>query len=60
MTGFMETIFSQFFDVWDPAMMTFLYRGEGDEAQERTTFDNAVEYYAAVALDANHYQDPAL
>jgi hypothetical protein len=49
--GFMEPIFSPFFNIFDPSPNTFRYWGNGDEVMEGTTYDNAAEFTAAVALD---------
>ncbi|KAL4886413.1 NmrA-like family protein [Aspergillus karnatakaensis] len=51
--GFMEPIFSPFFNIFDPKTNTFAYWGEGDEVMEGTTYDNAAEFTAAVAVDAS-------
>ncbi|KAL0939661.1 NmrA-like family protein [Colletotrichum truncatum] len=49
--GFMDPIFSPFFQVFDPATNTFRYWGEGTEPWEGTSYENAAEYTAAVATD---------
>lgn len=49
--GFMEPIFSPFFNIFDPSTNTLQYWGNGDEVIEGTTYDNAAEFTAAVILD---------
>lgn len=49
--GFMEPIFSPFFNFFDPSINTFRYWGNADEVMEGTTFDDADEFTAAVTLD---------
>ncbi|EXF86352.1 hypothetical protein CFIO01_00049 [Colletotrichum fioriniae PJ7] len=49
--GFMDPIFSPFFQVFDPASVTFKYWGEGTEPWEGTSHENAAEFTAAVAVD---------
>ncbi|GLI79022.1 hypothetical protein PoHVEF18_007344 [Penicillium ochrochloron] len=49
--GFMEPVFSPFFNIFDPSTSKFRYWGNGDEVMEGTTYDNADEFTAAVALD---------
>ncbi|KAK3690253.1 hypothetical protein B0T22DRAFT_424064 [Podospora appendiculata] len=49
--GFMDTLLSPFFQMWDPKAGTFRYRGEGDEVWEATSYANAADYTAAVAVD---------
>lgn len=49
--AFMETFWSAYFGVFDPATLTFSYWGEGDEVWESTTYGTAAEYVAAVAAD---------
>ncbi|KAH8649557.1 hypothetical protein BGZ61DRAFT_546897 [Ilyonectria robusta] len=48
---FMETFWSRFFGAWNPDSATFSYWGSGDETWESTTYANASEFVAAVALD---------
>jgi hypothetical protein len=48
----MEPIFSSFFNIFDPSTNTFRHRGNGDEVMEGTTYDNAAEFTAAVALES--------
>ncbi|CAO3682628.1 unnamed protein product [Umbelopsis ramanniana] len=50
--GFMDAIFSSFFNVFDPQSNTFMFWGEGNEVWEGTSYDNAAEYTAAIALDS--------
>ncbi|CAG8020854.1 unnamed protein product [Penicillium olsonii] len=50
--GFMEPIFSPFFNIFDPQTNTFRYWGNGDEIMEGTTYDNAAEFTAAIAVDS--------
>lgn len=49
--GFMEPIFSPFFNIYDPQSQTFRFWGSGDEVMEGTTYDNAAEFTAAVTMD---------
>lgn len=49
--GFMDPVFSPFFNILDPKTATFRYWGEGDEVWEGTSYDNAAEYTAAIARD---------
>lgn len=49
--GFMEPIFSPFFNIYDPQSQTLHFWGSGDEVMEGTTYDNAAEFTAAVAVD---------
>lgn len=49
--GFMEPIFSPFFNIYDPQSQTLRFWGSGDEVMEGTTYDNAAEFTAAVAVD---------
>lgn len=49
--GFMEPIFSPFFNIYDPQTQTLRFWGSGDEVMEGTTYDNAAEFTAAVAVD---------
>ncbi|KAJ5453561.1 uncharacterized protein N7458_004517 [Penicillium daleae] len=49
--GFMEPIFSPFFNIFDPSTNTFRYWGNGDEVMEGSSYDNAAEFTAAVILD---------
>jgi hypothetical protein len=48
---FMETFFSPYFGVWDPKGTRFRFWGTGDETWESTSYGNAAEYVAMVALD---------
>ncbi|KAH7111173.1 NmrA family protein-like protein [Dactylonectria estremocensis] len=48
---FMETFWSRFFGAWNPDLATFSYWGSGDETWGLTTYANASEFVAAVALD---------
>jgi len=48
---FMETFWSQFFGVWNGQERKLKFWGDGTEKWESTTYDNAAEYVAAVALD---------
>ncbi|CAG8218417.1 unnamed protein product [Penicillium salamii] len=50
--GFMEPIFSPFFNIFDPQTNTLRYWGNGDEIMEGTTYDNAAEFTAAIAVDS--------
>ncbi|KAF4770833.1 hypothetical protein HAV15_013195 [Penicillium sp. str.  len=49
--GFMEPIFSSFFNIFDPQTNTFRYWGDGSEVMEGTTYENAAEFTAAVVVD---------
>ncbi|GKZ81758.1 hypothetical protein AnigIFM56816_006280 [Aspergillus niger] len=49
--GFMELIFSPFFNIVDTQTNTFRYWGEGNEIMEGTTYDDAAKYTAKVVLD---------
>ncbi|KAK1149586.1 hypothetical protein N8T08_005135 [Aspergillus melleus] len=49
--GFMEPIFSPFFNIYDPQSQTFRFWGSGEEVMEGTTYDNAAEFTAAVTVD---------
>ncbi|GAB1207610.1 hypothetical protein APSETT445_006334 [Aspergillus pseudonomiae] len=51
--AFMETFWSGYFGVFDPAEITFSYWGDGDEVWESTTYDTAAAFVAAVATDPN-------
>lgn len=51
--GFMEPVFGPLFDIFDAQSNTFRYWGDGDEVMEGTTYDNAAEFTAVVAVDAN-------
>ena len=51
--AFMDTFFSPYFQVFDPQTKTFSYWGTGREAWEATSYANASEFVAAVALDEN-------
>ncbi|CEN60825.1 hypothetical protein ASPCAL03258 [Aspergillus calidoustus] len=50
--GFMEPIFSPFFDIVDVQSNTFRYCGDGNEMMEGTTYDDAAKYTAKVVLDS--------
>lgn len=39
--------------IWNGARNTFTYWGTGDERWELTTYDNAAEFTAEVAIDTN-------
>lgn len=49
--AFMETFFSAYFGIFDPESRSFAFWGTGDEVWESTTYDNAAEFVAAVAMD---------
>ncbi|KAL2802584.1 nmrA-like family protein [Aspergillus granulosus] len=49
--GFMEPIFSPFFNILDVESNTFRYWGEGDGVMEGTTYDDAARFTAKVVLD---------
>jgi hypothetical protein len=51
--GFMEPIFSPFFNIFDPQTNTFRFWGSSDAIMEGTTYENAAEFTAAVAVGAN-------
>lgn len=51
--GFMDPIFSPFFQLFDPTTATFKYWGEGTEPWEGTSYENAAEFTAAVATDSS-------
>jgi hypothetical protein len=51
--GFMQTLFSPFFGLFDAQGPTLTYWGEGDELLEASTYDNAAEYTAAIAMDSS-------
>ncbi|KPM43776.1 hypothetical protein AK830_g2805 [Neonectria ditissima] len=48
---FMETFWSRFVGIWNSDATTLSYWGTGDEVWESTTYANASEFVAAVALD---------
>ncbi|ODM22568.1 hypothetical protein SI65_00157 [Aspergillus cristatus] len=50
--GFMEPVFSPFFNIFDPESNTFRYWGEGDEIMEGTTYDDAARFTAAVVVNS--------
>ncbi|EED18343.1 conserved hypothetical protein [Talaromyces stipitatus ATCC 10500] len=50
--GFMEPIFSPFFNIVDVQTNTFRYWGDDNEIMEGTTYNDAAKYTAKVALDA--------
>ncbi|KAJ0418700.1 NAD(P)-binding protein [Aspergillus carlsbadensis] len=50
--GFMEPIFSPFFNIVDVESNTFRYWGDGSETMEGTTYDDAAKYTAKVVLDS--------
>ncbi|GAA87871.1 NmrA-like family protein [Aspergillus luchuensis IFO 4308] len=50
--GFMEPIFSPFFNIMDVQTNTFRYWGDGNEIMEGTTYDDAAKYTAKVVLDS--------
>lgn len=50
--GFMEPIFSPFFNIVDVQTNTFRYWGDGNEIMEGTTYDDAAKYTAKVVLDS--------
>lgn len=50
---FMETLWSRFFGLWDESKTRFSFWSTGEEAWESTTYANAAEYVAEVALDEN-------
>nr|XP_036574959.1 NmrA-like family protein [Colletotrichum truncatum]KAF6781455.1 NmrA-like family protein [Colletotrichum truncatum] len=49
--GFMDTMMSPYFQLFDPSTYTFRYWGEGSEPWENTSYENAAEFTAAVATD---------
>ncbi|KAH6886148.1 hypothetical protein B0T10DRAFT_575796 [Thelonectria olida] len=49
--GFMDTILSPFFGLFDGESKTFRYWGEGTEFWEGTSYANAAEFTAAVITD---------
>ncbi|VUC26619.1 unnamed protein product [Clonostachys rosea] len=49
--SFMDPVLSPFFNIWDPQSQTLRYWGEGDEPFEGTSYENAAELTAAVAVD---------
>ncbi|KAF4126167.1 Protein of unknown function (DUF1295) [Geosmithia morbida] len=51
--GFMETLTSPFFGLYDARGPTFRYWGDGTEVFEASTYENAAEYTAAVAADTS-------
>lgn len=51
--GFMNTLLSPFFGLWDAKATTVRFWGDGTEKFEASTYDNAAEYTAAIALDAH-------
>jgi uncharacterized protein YbjT (DUF2867 family) len=51
--GFMQTLFSPFFGLFNAQGPTLTYWGEGDEILEASTYENAAEYTAAIAADPN-------
>lgn len=50
--GFMEPIFSPFFNIMDVQTNTFRYWGDGNEIMEGTTYHDAAKYTAKVVLDS--------
>lgn len=50
--GFMEPVMSPFFQIWDPQSRSLRYWGEGVEPMEVTSYANAAEFTATVAVDA--------
>ena len=50
---FMDIFFSPYFQVFDSQTKTFAYWGTGQEVWEATSYANASEFVAAVALDEN-------
>lgn len=51
--AFIDTLFSPSFGIWDGKSETLTYWGSGEEAWEMTSYENAAEFVAAVALDPN-------
>ncbi|KAL5355540.1 hypothetical protein BJX96DRAFT_170765 [Aspergillus floccosus] len=49
--GFMEPIFSPFFNIVDAQTNTFRYWGDSNEIMEGTTYNDAAKYTAKVVLD---------
>lgn len=49
--GFIDPLFSPFFQIWNPETATLKYWGDGTEIWEGTSYENAAEYTAAVAVD---------
>ncbi|KAH6700572.1 hypothetical protein BKA61DRAFT_495787 [Leptodontidium sp. MPI-SDFR-AT-0119] len=49
--GFIDPLFSPFFQIWNPETATLKYWGDGTEIWEGTPYENAAEYTAAVAVD---------
>ncbi|KAJ5721451.1 nmrA-like family protein [Penicillium malachiteum] len=49
--GFMKPIFSPFFNIYDPQSQALRFWSSGDEIMEGTTYNNAAEFTAAVAVD---------
>lgn len=49
--GFMDTIMSSLYQVWDPQSKALCYWGDGNEPWEGTTYANAAEFTAAVVAD---------
>ncbi|PWY96062.1 hypothetical protein BO94DRAFT_620372 [Aspergillus sclerotioniger CBS 115572] len=47
----METLFSPFFGMYDSTTVSLSYWGTGDEVWESTTYGNAADFVASVALD---------
>lgn len=50
--GFMEPVFSPFFNIFDPESNTFRYWGEGDEITEGITYDDVARFIAAVVANS--------
>ncbi|KAF1998823.1 nmrA-like family protein [Amniculicola lignicola CBS 123094] len=48
---FMDTFWSQFFQVWNDKEVKLSYWGTGDEKWESTSYDNAAQFVAQIALD---------
>lgn len=49
--GFMDTIVNPWFNLWDKEKGVLKYWGEGNEVFEGTSYDNAAEFTAALAVD---------
>lgn len=49
--AFMETFWSNYFQIWNTNDKALVYWGTGDETWESTTYGDAAEYTAAIALD---------
>ncbi|CAI0652167.1 unnamed protein product [Colletotrichum noveboracense] len=49
--GFMPTLMSPFFGLWDAKGNTIRFWGDGTEGFEASTYESAAEYTAAIALD---------